>query len=314
MPVFSFARLFADRPAYTENGKDVYAEMKNFSLYLFALLLCVALVPLAPKAFPPKSRETPELIHLLRSDTGEVTLFPLEDYVIGALTAADYPCEGEALKAVAVAIRSCACYCEANRPVHKDAALCDDPACCAVFAVSAFSPQAVEAAAETAGLIVTYEGRPASALTFDSAGPYTASSLSVFGVDVPYLARVENVEEGIVTETVLREKDFLAAIGVPEDAEVSELFLAYDASGRVCGAELPGTGIRVTGERLAEAISRPSCFFTLESENGLITARCQGAGHGVGMSRNGASILAKDGKDFREILAFYFPGTEIEHL
>lgn len=288
--------------------------MKNFSLYLFALLLCVGIVPLLPKAFPPERTEDPALLHVLNSATGDVTAMPLEDYVIGVLTAAKYPVDGKALKAVAVAIRSCARYCEVNRPVHKEAALCDDPACCEAFAVSAFSPSAVEAAAETAGLVVTYQGSPAAALTFDSAGPYTASSLSVFGVEIPYLAGVKNVTEERITEKTLREGALLAALGAPEGAELSALFLALDASGRVCGGEFPGTGLRFTGEALAEALSLPSCFFTLEVQNGLAVARCYGAGHGVGMSRNGASILAETGKDFREIIAFYFPGTEIEPI
>ena len=288
--------------------------MKNFSLYLFALLLCVGVVPLVPKAFPKEQKENPELLHLLNSATGNVTVLPLEDYVIGVLTAANYPFQGETLKAVAVAIRSCARYCETNRPVHKEAALCDDPACCMAFATADFSRPAVEAAAETAGLIVTYEGAPAAALTFDSAGAYTASSLSVFGVDVPYLAGVKNVPENRVTEAVLSKTDFLAALGAPEDAEISALFLARDASGRVCGGEFPGTNLRFTGEELAEALSLPSCFFTLELQSGTVVAKCQGAGHGVGMSRNGASILAESGKDFREILAFYFPETEIEPI
>ena len=288
--------------------------MKNFSLYLFALLLCVGIVPLIPKAFPPEQAETPELLHLLNSATGEVTALPLEDYVIGVLTAADYPCEGEALKAIAVAIRSCARYCEVNRPVHKNAAVCDDPACCMAFATASFSQNAVEAAAETAGLLLTYQGAPAAALTFESAGAYTASCLSVFGADVPYLSGVKNVTENQVTEASMTATAFLAAIGAPEGTKVSDLFLAFDASGRVCGGEFPGTGWRVSGEELAEALSLPSCFFTLEIRNGLVIARCQGAGHGVGMSRSGADILAESGKDFREILAFYFPGTEIEPI
>ena len=304
-----------DEPAYTENGKDVYAAMKNFSLYLFALLLCVGTVPLLPKAFPPGTEETPELLHLLNSETGEVMVTPLEDYVIGVLTAADYPCEGEALKAVAVAIRSCARYCEVNRPVHKNAAVCDDPACCAAFDTSAFSERAVEAAAETAGLTVTYEGSPAAALTFDSAGAYTANSFSVFGVALPYLAGVENIAEGRVTEKTMSESAFLASIGAPVDARASDLFLGRDTSGRVCKAVFIGAGAWCkTGDELADALSLPSCFFTLELQNGLVTARCEGTGHGVGMSRNGASLLAESGKDFREILAFYFPGTEIRQI
>ncbi|ANC78809.1 hypothetical protein ABE65_019205 [Fictibacillus phosphorivorans] len=36
-----------------------------------------------------------------------------------------------------------------------------------------------------------------------------------------------------------------------------------------------------------------------------------GNGHGVGMSQTGANVMAKQGKGFREILAFYYPGTVI---
>ncbi|MBH0156599.1 SpoIID/LytB domain-containing protein [Fictibacillus sp. 5RED26] len=36
-----------------------------------------------------------------------------------------------------------------------------------------------------------------------------------------------------------------------------------------------------------------------------------GNGHGVGMSQTGANVMAIQGKGFREILAFYYPGTTI---
>lgn len=293
--------------------------MKNFLLYLFALLLCVALLPLAPKLFPPTVEETPALIHLLEKETGEVRALPLEDYVIGVLTAADEPYEGEALKAIAVAVRSSAAYCEQTRPVHADAAVCDDPACCTAFTLTSFSEPAVEAAAETAGLVITYGDKPAAAPTCESAGSYTASSLSVYGVALPYLSGVKNIDENRVTEKSWSKAAFLSAIGAPDGADISALFLAYDTSGRVCGAELAswanaGADWRLTGEALAEALSMPSCFLTLETENGVVTVRCEGEGDGVGMSRHGASLLAESGKDFREILAFYFPETEIRAI
>lgn len=37
-------------------------------------------------------------------------------------------------------------------------------------------------------------------------------------------------------------------------------------------------------------------------------------GHGVGMSQRGAQALAQEGADYREILAHYYPGTEITAL
>lgn len=37
----------------------------------------------------------------------------------------------------------------------------------------------------------------------------------------------------------------------------------------------------------------------------------RGSGHGVGMSQNGAYNRSRQGHDYREILSFYYPGTEI---
>lgn len=37
-------------------------------------------------------------------------------------------------------------------------------------------------------------------------------------------------------------------------------------------------------------------------------------GHGVGMSQRGAKAMAAAGKDYREILAFYYPGTQIKQI
>lgn len=39
-----------------------------------------------------------------------------------------------------------------------------------------------------------------------------------------------------------------------------------------------------------------------------------GYGHGVGMSQYGAVEMAKKGQDYKKIIDFYFPGTNIEKL
>jgi N-acetylmuramoyl-L-alanine amidase len=38
-----------------------------------------------------------------------------------------------------------------------------------------------------------------------------------------------------------------------------------------------------------------------------------GYGHGVGMSQYGASQMAKDGKNYKDILSFYYPGTSLSN-
>lgn len=42
-----------------------------------------------------------------------------------------------------------------------------------------------------------------------------------------------------------------------------------------------------------------------------ITLKGTGYGHGVGLSQYGAIEMAKAGKDYKAILSFYYPGTEL---
>lgn len=63
----------------------------------------------------------------------------------------------------------------------------------------------------------------------------------------------------------------------------------------------------------------PSGFFLLETEKEGENVKglkiCGGGfGHGVGMSQNGANQMAKLGKNYREILSFFYQGAEIGTL
>ena len=56
-------------------------------------------------------------------------------------------------------------------------------------------------------------------------------------------------------------------------------------------------------------LSLRSPSFTVEYKNNAFTFHVTGYGHGVGMSQYGANVMAKDGADYREILAHYYPST-----
>lgn len=287
--------------------------MKNFLLYFFALLLCLILLPIAPRLFPlPQEHKPEECIHLLQSENGSIREIPLEDYVIGVLDAAEYPYDGETLKAIAVAVRSSVLYCEKNHPVHEHAAVCDDPSCCAAFSSDAFSETAIRAAAETVGQVVAYRGEPIAAVMHESSGAYTESSRSLYGVELPYLTEVRNIEEGRETTRRFETHSFLSLLGESGTDGTDDLILAYDLSGRVREARLGA--LVLSGQQLADKLSLPSCCFTLERTGNTVVAVCQGSGNGVGMSRNGASLLIRDGKSYEDVLLFYYPGTVLQTL
>ena len=37
----------------------------------------------------------------------------------------------------------------------------------------------------------------------------------------------------------------------------------------------------------------------------------RGSGHGVGLCQIGAEVMGEEGKSYREILAYYYPGTKL---
>ena len=56
--------------------------------------------------------------------------------------------------------------------------------------------------------------------------------------------------------------------------------------------------------------SRASFSWLPDSDEGFCFT-VTGSGHGVGMSQYGAEVMARNGADYREILAHYYPGTAL---
>ena len=65
-----------------------------------------------------------------------------------------------------------------------------------------------------------------------------------------------------------------------------------------------------TGDQFRDALKLPSSSFSFyESPHGLKIATV-GKGHGFGMSQWTAQEMAKDGKNYEEILQYFYEGTE----
>lgn len=68
----------------------------------------------------------------------------------------------------------------------------------------------------------------------------------------------------------------------------------------------------VSGETFRVNLQLSSSNFTIQELNGKIRFLCKGLGHGMGMSQYGADQMAKEGKTYKEILQYYFPGVTVE--
>lgn len=273
-----------------------------------------------------KSSKLPFPKKLRKRQKGEELLVqvPLETYVAQVL-AAEIPTRFhlEALKAQAVAIRTLA---SAKPTPHQREGydFCDSTHC-QVFSGHSALPSAVRSAvAQTRGLILTHGGKPITPLYHSTCGGHTSSNGAVFGGEpLPYLsgasdelhceASPHHQWRGEVTRKQL-------AATFPEIHSLESIeILNRDDGGRVLDLALVGKNkIQIRAQDFLLRIGRrlgwstlKSASFSMEASEGIFQFQGQGLGHGVGLCQWGSQGMAKLGKNFREILRHYYPGTQL---
>ena len=258
--------------------------------------------PPSPTAAPPPA---PGSIAVLMKD-GSVEQMDMQDYLTGVV-AAEMPADfhPEALKAQAVAARSYAMYC-ASFAKHGPAQVCTDYACCQAW-------QSEEDCKAKWGERYDENHRTIRSAVERTRGEYLASGgKAVFAafhsssasMTVPNYISFVRCSPIDLRDTVLSarpEADFSG----PEENWVGEL--RRDGSGRVASIVLGGESL--DGKEIRKLFSLRSTAFTLEYDAGVFTFTVTGFGHGVGMSQYGADKMARQGADYTEILAHYYPGT-----
>lgn len=243
----------------------------------------------------------------------------LRDYLTGVIMGempASYPLE--ALKAQAVAART-----YTLRRMERGGVLSDDPAVCQAYipvesAEERFGEQAAEyleklrlAVDETDGQVLTYEGELISATYFSCSGGRTESAQAVWGSEVPYLVSVDSPGEeaasGYESTVTMSREEFMDTLGV---ASAGVSGVTYTDGGGVQTMEIGGKTF--TGVELREKLGLKSTRFTMELTAGTVTFSVQGYGHRVGLSQNGARVMAEDGADYETILKWYYTGVSLD--
>ncbi len=260
-----------------------------------------------------------------------ISMFQYLSGVVAAEMPANF--QTEALAAQAVAARTYALYKMLSTEKAHDADVCGDYTCCAAYMdeeslrekwgddFSENMQKITDAIRETDGLYLAYCGEPALAVFHSSSDGMTESCSQVWGQDLPYLQSVATPE---TSEDV---PDFKETVLIAPE-EFKRLFLEkypqadfsgepkgwitdieYSDSGRV--KSLSVGGVTVTGSEFRLMYSLRSANMELEASELGVSVTTSGYGHGVGMSQYGANVLASRGDSFQEILAAYYPGTEL---
>ena len=267
------------------------------------------------------------------TDEGVVSM-TMAEYLPGAL-AGEMPAsfDSEALKAQAVALRSYVLYCRDERKSsHPEADVCTSPACCTAWSgeetlrdqwgsgYAAYAEKIRRAVSDTDGQYLVWEEEPILAVFHSSSAGQTESGGNLWS-DKPYLLSVSSPEteadvSNLVTTVEVGAEEFRTSVarlypGASFDGEPSSWLgeTVCNSSGRVASVTIGGAA--VTGTALRSLFSLRSTDFDLAWSGESFVFTVRGYGHGVGMSQYGANVMAKSGSGYAEILAHYYPGTEL---
>ena len=271
-------------------------------------------------------------ILLQDSDTGALLTPAVQEYLVGA-AASEMPATWpeQALLAQMVASHSFVLY----QKEH-----CEDPAAGWIGVAPArmqgyltpevraarwgehaqeFEEKLQALAAQVSHVLLLYDGRPAAACYHAISRGRTEASQNVWEQALPYLQGVDSPldknAEGFaqsVEFTPQQMADALSAqLGITPGGEASSWFGEtqwYD-TGYVRSIEICGQS--VAGVKLRQALGLRSNCFSVSLSGGNFFVSTHGYGHGVGLSQWGARLMAEQGASWQEILAHYFPETEI---
>ena len=247
---------------------------------------------------------------------------PIEPYVASVVQSEfGFPVL-EGAKAQAVLARTYALRRAGDHPTYD---VEDDHRSQVYRGLSGTSDVSRRAAYETAGEVLTYFGTLADATYFSSSGGHTADNDKVWAGDpIPYLRGVPDPYDDASPDHTWRTTAARSAVhgaltrqygGRVEGVEV----LRRSRSNRVLEIRLVG-GRRstITGADFRRVVNAAigartvrSTRFTVRAEGDRYVFDGGGYGHGVGLSQYGALGQARAGRDYRQILSFYFAGTAV---
>lgn len=280
----------------------------------------------------------PQSFKILDKSTGEIVTVNNEDFYYGGVAAEMPPSfEPEALKAQAVAAYTYYSHLRQQQlenpsPDLKGADFSADLSNGAVYWSKSkmqeswgdhfdeYYKKLSEAIKPVVGQVLKSDNQPIVAAFHAISGGTTETSADIFGGEKNYLVAVPSpgdlLSPNYQTSVELTADEFKAAAlakwpditfeGEPQ-TWVGEA--KRTTSGTVKTIQLGNK--EVSGSDVRTAFSLRSANFDLLYAGEKFVFTVRGYGHGVGMSQYGANYMAQQGSDYKQILAWYYPNTQL---
>ncbi len=264
-------------------------------------------------------------IEVLKDKNGlhVINNLPFEEYIEGVVASEiGQAWELEALKAQAVISRTYAIYYKnhnSGNNFHITSSILHQ-----LYKGKNTAPLISYSVKATAGEILTYNGMPIKAFFHAACEGKTEPPEEVWVEGYPYLKSVDCNNGNTPYDNwqrIFSIKKISDALGIGNLKEI--IISSYTSTGRVKtlkmvieGDKSADSGIEVKATDIRKALGYkelPSTRFSLTIKGKDIIFTGKGYGHGVGLSQWGALEMAKQGNNYREILAHYYPGTTLKN-
>jgi stage II sporulation protein D len=250
----------------------------------------------------------------------------LEDYLVGLINceiSSAWPIE--AVKSQAVIARTYALNrkeARSSSPFHLESSVLDQ----VYDGCEIEDSRARRAVTDTVGEVLTHNGAVIQAFYHSNCGGRTEASENVWGARLPYLAGVDCIycltgasSSWDIRLSLPEMEERLKAAGYKVSGVTDIRPGVRNNRGRLKNVIVPSARgeTSLTGDQFRKAIGYgviKSTNFTVRVANGEASFSGTGNGHGVGLCQWGAKQRALDGFDYAEILAYYYPGTELKKL
>ncbi len=193
----------------------------------------------------------------------------------------------------------------------------------------------------TRGQILSFDDKIATVFYHSTCGGYTENVENVFkSYPLPYLISKkdgspenciisprflweESLSENLIIKRLLESNYITSKNSKIEEIEITkrfnsgrinELKITVNENGKLREVYLYSNNIRFALKNSKGNILPSSNFNIQRIRNNIFKLDGKGFGHGVGLCQMGSSKLSKEGINFKEILNFYFPKTEIKQL